>query len=327
MAAATTAPQNVAGIDVRRLAGHIGAEITGVDLAAPMPDAVMAAIRAALLQHKVIFLRGQRLSHADHVAFGRRFGELTRRPGRKHGVHPEGYPEILIVDPDAEDTRYGRRFEERLRPKALRHDSGWHVDLAATVNPPAISVLRSEVVTEYGGDTQWTNLVAAYQGLSGPLRALADGLRAEHTLYAACELLLSDEEDVEVIRRLTEDTLLSVHPLVRVHPETGEKALFAPPASVTRLLGLLPWESRHVLELLYEHIGRAEYTVRWRWAVGDVAVWDNRAVAHLQPSDLDHTDYRRTLYRVTVLGEPPVGPDGFTSEAVRGEPLTAHAQP
>ncbi|WP_275460823.1 TauD/TfdA dioxygenase family protein [Streptomyces noursei] len=323
MAAAT---QNVAGIDVRRLAGHIGAEIAGVDLTAPMSDATMAGIRAALLRHKVIFFRDQRLSHADHIAFGRRFGALTRRPGRKHGVHPEGHPEILIVDPDAEDTRYGRRFEERLRPKALRHDAGWHVDLAATVNPPAISVLRSEVVTEYGGDTQWTNLVAAYRGLSGPLQALADGLRAEHTLYAACELVLSDEEDVEVIRRLTEDTLLSVHPVVRVHPETGEKALFTPPASVTRLLGLLPWESRHLLELLYEHIGRPEYTVRWRWAVGDVAVWDNRAVAHLQPADLDHTDYRRTLYRVTVLGEPPVGPDGFTSEAVRGEPLTVHAQ-
>ncbi|MFF2812860.1 TauD/TfdA dioxygenase family protein [Streptomyces sp. NPDC058000] len=321
-----TATQNVAGIDVRRLAGHIGAEIAGVDLSAPMSDTVMAGIRAALLRHKVIFFRDQRLSHADHIAFGRRFGVLTRRPGRKHGVHPEGHPEILIVDPDAEDSRYGRRFEERLRPKALRHDSGWHVDLAAAVNPPAISVLRSEVVTEYGGDTQWTNLVAAYRGLSGPLQALADGLRAEHTLYAACELVLSDEEDVEVIRRLTEDTLLSVHPVVRVHPETGEKTLFTPPASVTRLLGLLPWESRHLLELLYEHIGRPEYTVRWRWAVGDVAVWDNRAVAHLQPADLDHTDYRRTLYRVTVLGEPPVGPDGFTSEAVRGEPLTVHAQ-
>ncbi|AJT69460.1 hypothetical protein T261_7863 [Streptomyces lydicus] len=318
-----TATENLTGIDVRRVAGRIGAEIEGVDLSAPIPDTVMAGIRAALLRHKVLFFRGQRLNHAEHVAFGRRFGTLTRRPGRKHGVHPEGYPEILTVDPDAEDTRYGRRFEERLRPKALRHDSGWHVDLAAAVNPPAISVLRSEVATEYGGDTQWTNLVAAYQGLSGPLQALIGGLRAEHTLYAACELLLSDEEDVEVIRRLTEDTLLSVHPVVRVHPETGEKALFTPPASVARLLGLLPWESRHLLELLYEHIGRPEYTVRWRWAVGDVAVWDNRAVAHLQPADLDHTDHRRTLYRVTVLGDRPVGPDGFTSEAVRGDPLTA----
>ncbi|MFD4395560.1 TauD/TfdA dioxygenase family protein [Kitasatospora sp. NPDC058397] len=313
-----------AGIDVRQLAGHIGAMIDGVDLAEALPDPTIDAVRAALLRHKVVFLRGQRLGHPEHIAFGRRLGELTRRPGRKHGVHPDGYPEVLTVDPDVEDTRHGQRFEERLRPKALEPYSGWHVDLAAAVNPPAISVLRAETVPPYGGDTQWTNLVAAYQGLSEPLRVLADGLRAEHTLYAANRLLLSDKEDVEVLRRLTEDTLLSVHPVVRVHPETGERALFAPPASVTHLRGLLPWESRHLLELFHGHIGRPEYSVRWQWAPGDVAIWDNRAVAHLQPADLDRTDHRRTLYRVTVLGDRPVGPDGFTSEAVHGEPLTAY---
>ncbi|MFD3662983.1 TauD/TfdA dioxygenase family protein [Streptomyces sp. NPDC058659] len=310
-------------IGVRRVAGRIGADVEGVDLAKPIDAETMAEIRGALLRHKVIFFRGQHLDHADHVAFGRRFGELTRRPGRKHGVHPEGFPQILTVDPDVDDTRYGRRFEERLRPKSQRHDSGWHTDLAAAVNPPAVSVLRAERVTEFGGDTQWTNLVAAYEGLSGPLQELVDGLRAEHTLYAASRLLLSDSEDVEIIRKLTEDTLLSVHPVVRVHPETGEKALFTPPASVTHIVGLLPWESRRILELLFEHLTRPEYTLRRRWAAGDVAVWDNRAVAHLQPSDLDATEYRRTLYRVTVLGDRPVGPDGFRSESVHGEPLTA----
>jgi taurine dioxygenase len=312
-------------IDVRRIAGRIGAEIEGVDLAKPLDGDTMAEIRSALLRHKVVFFRGQQLSHADHVAFARRFGQPTRRPGLKHGVPPEGFPEILTIDPDVEDTRHGRRFEERLRPKSLRPDSGWHVDLAAAVNPPALSVLRAAVVTEFGGDTQWTNLVAAYEGLSRPLRDLIDGLRAEHTLFAAYQLLLSDPEDVEVLRKLTEDTLLSVHPLVRVHPETGERALLAPPASVTHVVGLLPWESRRILELLFEHISRPEYTLRHRWAAGDVAVWDNRAVAHLQPSDLDHTAHRRTLYRVTVLGDRPVGPDGFVSEPVRGEPLTAFA--
>ncbi|MEV8456377.1 TauD/TfdA family dioxygenase [Streptomyces sp. NPDC052095] len=311
-------------IGVRRIAGRIGAEVSGIDLAAPLSEPVIASVREALLRHKVIFFRGQRLDHAGHVAFGRRLGELTRRPGRKHGVHPEGHPEILTVDPDVEDTRHGQRFEERLRPKSLTPYSDWHVDLAATVNPPAMSVLRAETVPPYGGDTQWTSLVAAYQGLSAPLRAFADGLRAEHTLYAATRLLLSDKEDTEVLRRLTEDTLLSVHPVVRVHPETGERALFVPPASVTHVQGLLPWESRHLLELFHGHIGKPENSVRWQWAPGDVAIWDNRAVAHLQPADLDHTDHRRTLYRVTVLGDRPVGPDGFVSEPVRGEPLTAY---
>ncbi|MFI6646561.1 TauD/TfdA dioxygenase family protein [Streptomyces sp. NPDC050529] len=312
------------GIGVRRLAGRIGAVLDGVDLAVPLTGSAITSIRAALLRHKVVFFRGQRLGHAEHIAFGRCLGELTRRPGRKHGAHPDGYPEILTVDPHVEDTRHGRRFEERFRPKALAPYSGWHVDLAAAANPPAISVLRAEVVPPYGGDTQWTNLVAAYQGLAEPLRALADGLRAEHALHAATRLLLSDKEDVEILRRLTEDTLLAVHPVVRVHPETGERALFTPPASVTHLLGLLPWESHHLLELFHGHIGRPEYTVRWQWAPGDVAVWDNRAVAHLQPADLDDSEHRRTLYRVTVLGDRPVGPDGFTSEALRGEPLAAY---
>lgn len=309
--------------DVRRIAGRIGAEIRGVELSEPDklgPD-TMAEIRAALLRHKVIFFAGQHLNHADHVALARRFGEVTRLPGSKHGTHPEGFPEILVVDPDVNDARHGMRFEERLHRKSERHDSGWHVDVASVVNPPALSVLRCEVATEFGGDTQWTNLVAAYEGLSRPLQQLADGLRAEHALHAGVRLLFSDEEDLEIIRKRARETLVSLHPVVRVHPETGEKALFLPPASVSHIAGLLPWESDGILDILLAHLSRPEYTVRHHWAPGDVAVWDNRAVAHLQPADLHYTDYRRRMYRVLVLGDHPVGPDGFVSESVRGEPL------
>lgn len=315
--------QEFSRIDVRRVAGKIGAEIRGVNLAAAdeCEADTMREIRAALLRYKVIFFREQDLSHAAQVAFARRFGEVTRLPGPQHGTHPEGFPEILIVDPDAKGARQGLRFEERLSRKAQRHDSGWHVDIASAVNPPAISVLRCEVATECGGDTQWTNLVAAYEGLSHPLQQLADNLRAEHGLHVGVRLLFSDEEDVEIIRKRVKETLLSIHPVVRVHPETAQKALFLPPASVSHVAGMLPWESDAVLALFFAHVSRPEYTVRHHWQPGDVAVWDNRVVAHLQPADLLYTNYRRRMYRVLVHGDRPVGPDGFVSECVRGEPL------
>ncbi|MFG2226531.1 TauD/TfdA dioxygenase family protein [Streptomyces sp. NPDC048644] len=316
-------------IDVRGVAGRIGANIRGVDLAAADqydPD-TMREIRAALLHHKVLFFREQNLNHAAQVAFARHFGELTRLPGRQHGTHPEGFPEILVVDPDAKGTRTGLRFEERLYRKSERHDSGWHVDIASAVNPPAISILRCEVATECGGDTQWTNLVAAYEGLSRPLQQLADNLRAEHALHAGVRLLFSDDEDLEIIRKRVRETLLSLHPVVRVHPETKQKALFLPPASVSHVAEMLPWESDGILGLLFAHISRPEYTVRHHWEPGDVAVWDNRAVAHLQPADLLYTDYRRRMYRVLVQGDRPVGPDGFVSESVRGEPLKPFTGP
>ncbi|MFF2078505.1 TauD/TfdA dioxygenase family protein [Kitasatospora sp. NPDC058162] len=315
--------EEFARIDVRPIAGKIGADVLGVDLTDPRGHeaATVEEIRTALLRHKVVFFRNQHLGHAAQVALARRFGEVTRLPGPKHGPHPEGFPEILIVDPDLNGPRQGLRLEERLHRKSDRPDSGWHVDIAAAVNPPAISILSCEVAAERGGDTQWTNLVAAYEGLSGPLRQLADGLRAEHALHAGVQLLFSDADDLEIIRKRVGDNLLSLHPVVRVHPETGQKALFLPPASVSHLTGLLPWESRGILDVLFAHLSRPEYTVRHRWGPGDVAIWDNRAVAHLQPADLHYTDYRRRMYRVMVLGDRPVGPDGFRSESLRGEPL------
>jgi alpha-ketoglutarate-dependent taurine dioxygenase len=210
-------------LEIKRVAGHIGADISGVDLSKPLDGITLAEIRAALLTHKVIFFRGQQLSHAEHVALGRQFGELTRRSGNKHGAHPDGFPQILTIDPESDDERYGRNFERRYRQKQLTSDSGWHTDLTPAVNPPAICILRAEVVPAFGGDTQWANLVAAYEGLSKPLQKLADGLRAEHAFFAGCQMLQSDPEDVKVTQKHADDTLISVHPVVRVHPETGEK--------------------------------------------------------------------------------------------------------
>jgi taurine dioxygenase len=306
---------------VRQVAGRIGAEISGVDLRADLPDSDVAEIRQALLAHRVLFFRDQNLDHARHIAFGRCFGDLTRRPGAKHGVAPEGFPEILTVDPKADVERYGKNFEEHYRRKWHSPLAGWHSDLTQAVNPPAISILRAETTPEFGGDTQWTNMVAAYQGLAEPIRELIDGLRAEHAFFAGVPLLHSDERDREILRIYCDDPQVAVHPVVRVHPETGEKALFVSPGSTTRIVGFSEVESRRILDLLFEHMTSAEYTVRFRWTPGSIAMWDNRSTCHFAPTDFDHLGVDRVMHRVTVLGSRPTGPDGCTSDLIAGDEL------
>jgi alkyl sulfatase len=302
---------------VRPVAGHIGADISGIDLASPLAPETVATLTEALHRHKVIFFRGQELDHAAQIRFGRVFGELTYAHPHDD-TPPEGNPEIFTIDPERYKQRYGGDDYNKRRRK-YSYVAGWHTDVTAAVNPPAVSVLRAEVVPEIGGDTTWTNLVAAYEGLSAPVKAFVDGLRAEHR-YGASE---APKGDSSYARRVNDNLLVSVHPVVRVHPVTGERALFVNPGFTSHIVDVEPRESRAILDLLYAEITRPEYTVRFRWEPGSVAVWDNRATAHLAPGDLDHLDVRRTLHRVTVIGDRPVGPDGFTSEIVAGRPFTA----
>ncbi|MEU9716472.1 TauD/TfdA family dioxygenase [Streptomyces sp. NPDC047976] len=310
-------------ISVEQVAGRIGAEISGVDLGQELDEAVVEEIRRAVLAHRVVFFRDQDITHAQHIAFGRRFGALTRREGKKHGVHPEGYPEILTVDPKADTERYGADFEEHYRRKWTSPLAGWHSDLTQAVNPPSLSILRAERTPAFGGDTQWTNTVAAYEGLSAPLREFVDGLTAEHAFFTAVHLRHSDERDREILGIYCEDPQVAVHPVVRVHPETGEKALFVSPGSTTRITGFTELESRHLLELLFQHLTSAEYTVRFRWEPNSIALWDNRSTCHFAPTDFAHLDVDRVMHRVTVLGEPARGPHGFVSQLVEGEPMRA----
>lgn len=307
---------------VTPLAGHIGAKITGVDLSQALDEAVREEIWAAVLKYKVVFFPGQRFGHAEHVALARQFGDLTRRPAPHAGAAPEGFPEILEIDSEAVDPRYGVDFEEHYRQRWLDYTAGWHTDLTPAVNPPAASILRAETVTSFGGDTQWTDLEAAYAHLSDPVRALADGLRAEHAFFAGCQMLLHDRLDADVLKLAQANPLVAEHPVVRVHPETGRRALFVNPASTSRIYGFTPTQSRALLALFFEQITRPEFTVRWRWSAGDVAFWDNRSTAHLGPADAP-AGQGRSLFRVTLLGDIPVGPDCEPSRAVAGEPFAA----
>lgn len=308
-------------LTVNRVAGHIGAEITGIDLAHSLSPSAVEEIRQALLAHKVVFFRDQTLDHAGQIAFARQFGELTHAHPHEDAP-PEDFPQILTIDPRRYEERYGPDYRELNRKRRYSYNSGWHTDVTAAVNPPAASILRAETVPEFGGDTQWTNLVAAYEGLSAPLRAFVDGLRAEHRFLAGYQ---PAENDGKLVKRINDNLLVSVHPVVRVHPETGERALFVNPGFTDHIVGLTPAESRKILELLFEHLSSAQYTVRFRWDPTSLAIWDNRATAHLGPQDLGHLDVPRTLHRVTVVGDRPVGPDGFVSRIIAGEEFTTEA--
>jgi len=291
---------------VRPTTPTTGAEISGIDLSEPLDDDVVASLRAELLAHRVLFFRDQHLDHAAQVAFGRRFGDLTYAHPYDDAP-PAEHPEIFTVD---NQSTFGLDEEQR---KALQRRSvgafpGWHSDVTPAINPPTASILRAEVVPEVGGDTQWTNLVAAYEGLSAPLQRFVDGLRAEHRYGIG----YGDRG------RIAANPLVAHHPVVRVHPETGEKALYVTPGFTSHILGVRADESRRILTLLFEQLTRPENIVRLRWEPGTVAFWDNRTTAHLAPRDLD-VDEPRRLHRVTLVGDVPVGPDGEESVLVSGE--------
>jgi alpha-ketoglutarate-dependent taurine dioxygenase len=299
-------------INVRPMSVHIGAEIEGVDLSQPLSTEIVSDIRQALLKWKVVFFRDQHLDHAQHVRFARHFGALT--PGHVVFGHHETYPEIYSVGKFRTATL-------NTAPPASRPWSGWHTDITAAINPPAASILRGDVVPPYGGDTQWTNLVTAYASLSPTFREMIDQLRGVHRFEVKVS---ADGESVkEFSARIKERLIVSEHPLVTVHPETGERVLYCSPSYIKSIAGLNPRESQQITELLWEHAVRPEFTVRFRWGKGDIAFWDNRATAHLAPSDIYQTDFDRQFYRVTLLGAVPTGIDGSTSRAIEGEPIEA----
>ncbi|WP_210583818.1 TauD/TfdA family dioxygenase [Streptomyces sp. GESEQ-35] len=310
-----TTDRATAGIEVNPVAGHIGAEITGVDLAGDLDDAQVAAIRAAVLRWKVVFFRGQKLDHAGHVAFARWFGELVVL-GRRGKASPPDVPEIETTADRLElGGRFGMEHEEWLQRRRHTLLRGWHCDHGARIDPPAATILRAESVPPYGGDTTWSNLAAAYAGLSAPVREFVDGLRAEHRLGVGYQPRPGDDA---YVRHLLDHQVASVHPLVRVHPETGERVLFVNGYYLEQIAGISRVESRAILDMLLEQAVRSEYTVRFRWEPGSVAFWDNRATIHLAPSDNAHLGFPRIMHRVMLAGDVPVGVDGKTSEPIVG---------
>lgn len=295
-------------LDVRPLSAVIGAEIFGVDLREPLESSVITEIRQALLRWRVVFFRDQFINADQQIAFAKQFGEIT--PAHPNGEHIDGYDEVKPITSEQQRNSVKREGEapEFQGDKARR----WHTDITPVLNPALASVLRAVVVPPYGGDTLWTNLVAAYEGLSPSIKDLIDHLQAVHSFGGGTRVFGRNYENGET-------KFASVHPVVRVHPETGEKGLFVSPNFTRYIVGLKPREGNVILELLYSELARHEYTVRFRWQPGSIAFWDNRATAHLAAVDIDHADYDRYLERVTLVGDVPVGPDGFRSEPLIGD--------
>ncbi len=233
-------------VDVRPLSGHTGAEVHGVDLRDPLAPEVLAQVRAALLEWKVVFFRDQDITPEQQIAFGRQFGEVTPAHPTLPAAIPE-HPEILVLDNEAyaraEGTGQGPSIESR-----------WHTDVTFVPNPPMGSILRGVVVPPYGGDTQWTNLAVAYATLSAPLQRLCDELHAVHHNYLPIK---RGEMPTTLKTQFQSQDLRAVHPVVRVHPETGDKVLFVNPNFTSHIMELTRQESSHVLGLLYEHLTSA----------------------------------------------------------------------
>ncbi|MGD9946659.1 MAG: TauD/TfdA dioxygenase family protein [Burkholderiaceae bacterium] len=292
-------------IDVRPLSVFTGAEIHGVDLRQELDDATIGEIREALHRWKVVFFRDQQLDHAQHLAFARRFGRPTA--AHPYDAHPpEGYPQIRTISSRSTTGRRGER---------------WHTDVTGVVNPPAASLLRAGTVPAYGGDTLFTNLAIAYEHLSAPIKRLIDGLTARHQFGGYRN---DFENETVYASKVRANPNVADHPVVRVHPETGERVLFVNPGFTRRINELSEDESGHLLALLFEQITRPEFTVRFRWTPGSLAFWDNRATAHQGPSDFAYLPIERVLYRITLEGEVPVGIDGKPSRLIKGQSFEAH---
>ena len=305
-----TAQRVTPHITVSPQSAHIGALISNINLQQTLSAAEVHTIRSALLRWKVVFFRDQHLSHEQQLAFSRQFGDLTPR----HPVfgHVDGYPELYSIAKHRKANRHSGQAEQRPW-------TGWHADVTAAHNPPAASILRGVTIPPYGGDTQWTNLVAAYDALSKPLQTFLHSLRGEHR-FSPPQGASATTEYLDLVRN---NTLVSEHPLITVHPETGEKVLYISPGFLKSIVGLNTRESRVLLELLWEHAVSSEFTVRFKWEPGSLAFWDNRSTAHVAPQDIFALDFDRQLYRTTLVGEVPVGSDGRTSTAIQGDPVLA----
>ncbi|WP_420079324.1 TauD/TfdA dioxygenase family protein [Streptomyces sp. JL4002] len=296
---ATAVAEDAPEITVTKIGGRIGAEIRGVRLGGDLPESAVAAVRSALLAHKVVFFRGQdHLDEAGHEAFAALLGA------------PVAHPTV----PSA-DGRYALGIDSHHGARANQ----WHTDVTFVPAYPAFSILRAVTIPPYGGDTLWANTATAYSHLPSPLRALADGLRAVHSNeydYAALRPDALPEALAQYREVFTSTAFLTEHPVVRVHPETGERTLLLG-NFVQRIQGLTGRDTRTLLDLFQSHIETPENTVRWQWQPGDVAIWDNRATQHYGVDDSD--DHERTLRRVTVDGDVPVGPDGVPSRLISPE--------
>jgi len=270
-------PTTATQIRVRPLTLRIGAEIDGVDLSQPLSAAEVEALKTAIADHQVIFFRDQSLTHDQHKAFGRLFGDLAIHTGVS-GI--PGHPEVVAIHADASSTNVA--------------GENWHSDLTCNAEPPMGSILHLHTVPETGGDTLFASMYAAYDALSPRMKAYLEGLTAEHDGDHVYRPLFPD-----IDRKYP----CSVHPIVRTHPVTRRKSLFVNASYTTRIIDVPKPESDAILAFLYQHVTNPNFHVRFRWRPGSIAFWDNRCTQHL--AVWDYFPQTRSGFRVTVAGDKP----------------------
>jgi alpha-ketoglutarate-dependent taurine dioxygenase len=278
-------------ISVNKISGALGAEISGVDLSQKLDDGVIGELRRALVENCVIFFRDQNITPDQHLAFGRRFGELQ--------IHDfvegmEDNQEILEVRKEADELR--------------NFGGGWHSDVSYLEKPALGSVLYAHEVPAFGGDTMFANQYLAYETLSDGLKETLGQMRAMHSARKSYGLYATravEKAKTSMGIRFTEEAHTEVdHPVVRTHIESGRKCLYVHGGFTTRFQDMTEEESAPLLDYLYRHAVRPEFTCRFRWERGSIAFWDNRCVQHNAIND--YNGQRRVMHRVTVEGERPV---------------------
>ncbi len=279
---------------IRPLAPACGAEVFGLDLANPRSDD-LALVHTALAHHAVLFFRDQRLTPGQQLEVTRLFGPVLRVPYIRH---MDEHPDIIAVLKEADERQIST------------FGGTWHSDFSFLEQPPSYTLLYALELPALGGDTLWASQYAAYAALSPAMQKLLDPLRAVQTAWPhgtkGPSANVAVSRSIGMVRNDPSADQEILHPVVRVHPVTGRKALFVNPVYSQRFEGMTEGESRALLQFLFDHASRAEFTCRLRWAPGTLAIWDNRCLLHLAINDYDGS--RRLLHRTTVAGERPLGP-------------------
>lgn len=273
-------------IAVRPIAGALGAQIEGVDIAAGLDADTIAEIRRAFLDHNVIFLRGQDITPAQFLGFAKQFGQPSEYPFL-HGL--EGFPVITPV--------------VKLEDETVAFGGLWHTDTSYLEEPPLGTMLLAREIPPYGGDTLFANLYLAYESLSPGMKRMLDGLIAVASSKKADVSKTREDRIRDSGRADAQDEYLAEHPVVRTHPETGRKALYVNLAHTLRFKDMTEEESAPLLNYLYQHAVRPEFTCRFSWEVGSMAFWDNRCTLHNPVND--YHGFRRVMHRITLKGDRP----------------------
>jgi taurine dioxygenase len=272
-------------ITVTPIAGALGAEIGGVNLSADLDDDVIAEIRSAWLTHLVVFFRDQPISDEQFVRLAKRFGPIGAYP-LVPGI--PGHPEIIAVLKEPHEK--------------VNFGGIWHSDTTYLERPPMSTMLLAREIPPYGGDTLFANQYAAYEALSPALQAILDGLWAVNS-SARADVSKTREDRIRGLESVEPQDFESLHPVVRTHPETARKALYVNTAHTARFDGMTEDESAPLLQFLYAHQVKPEFTCRFTWQVGSLAMWDNRCAQHNPVND--YHGHRRLLHRITLEGDIP----------------------